>query len=47
MGFVPHTNRLNLWWDVETHHIKIATHYKFDKGMNDLPSDQLPFGVNN
>ena len=29
---------------METHRVKIATHYKFDEGMNHLPSEQLPLG---
>ena len=44
LGYVPHTDRLIVWYDVETHRVKIATHCKFDEGMNDLPSEQLPLG---
>ena len=42
---MPHTDRLIVWYDVETHRVKIDTHCKFDEGMNDLPSEQLPLGV--
>ena len=41
-GYVPHTDRLFLWWDVETERLRVATHCKFDEGYNDLPTDELP-----
>ena len=31
-----------LWYDVDTHKFKIATHAWFDEGFNDLPMDQVP-----
>ena len=43
-GYVPHTDRLFLWWDVETERLKVATHCKFDEGYNDLPTEELPPG---
>ena len=27
---------------METHKVKIATHARFDEGLNDLPVDQIP-----
>ena len=31
-----------IWYDVETHKVKIATHARFDEGFNDLPMDTIP-----
>eukprot|EP00536_Pseudo-nitzschia_multiseries_P015908 jgi/Psemu1/44246/gm1.44246_g len=42
LGFVPYTTRNILWYDTETHRVKIATHVRFDEGMNDLPLSDLP-----
>lgn len=44
LGFIPHTDRQILFWDCESHRVKVAIHCKFDEGMNDFPSDQLPLG---
>ena len=45
LGFMPNTTRNILWYDEETHCVKIATHIRFDEGMNDLPHDMLPPNV--
>ena len=45
LGYVPHTTRNILWYDVETSRIKIATHARFDEGMNDLPVTDMPPNV--
>ena len=34
-----------LWYDLETARVKIAKHARFDEGMNDLPTDQIPPNV--
>ena len=41
LGFVPRTKRNILWCNCETGHIGPANHVKFDKGMNDLPFNNL------
>ena len=41
-GYVPYTDRLFLWWNVETEWLKVATHCKFDEKYNDLPTYELP-----
>ena len=43
--YVPHTTRNILWYDLETTRIKIATHARFDEGMNDLPVVDMPPNV--
>ena len=45
LGFVPYTTRNILWYDVNTSRVKIATHARFDEGMNDLPVDAIPPNV--
>ena len=35
-----------LWCDCQTNEVKIATHDRFDKGLSDLPIEQLPPNVN-
>jgi len=45
LGFVPHTTRNILWYDVDTERVKIASHVRFDEGMNDLPIDRIPPNV--
>ena len=42
LGYVPYTTRNILWYDVETHRVKIATHARFDEGFNDLPFSDVP-----
>ena len=42
LGYVPYTTRNILWYDVETHNVKIATHARSDEGFNDLPMDKAP-----
>ena len=45
LGYVPYTTRNILWYDPETHRVKIATHACFDKGYNDVPTTQIPPNV--
>jgi len=37
LGFIPNTDKNIIWYDTETHVVKIAQHVRFDEGMNDLP----------
>jgi len=37
LGFIPNTNKNIIWYDTETHVVKITKHVRFDEGMNDLP----------
>ena len=45
LGYVPYTTRNILWYDVETNRVKIASHARFDEGMNDLAVKDLPPNV--
>ena len=45
LGYVPHTTRNIIWYDTENHRVKIASHARFDEGMNDLPVTQIPPNV--
>ena len=45
LGFLPHTTRNLLWYDVTTDKVKIATHCRFDEGFSDLPTESLPPNV--
>ncbi len=45
LGFLPHTTQNILWYDEETHRVKIAKHVRFDEGMNDLPHAEIPPNV--
>jgi hypothetical protein len=45
LGYVPYTTRNILWYDMETHRVKIAAHARFDEGMNDLPISAIPPNV--
>ena len=45
LGFVPYTTRNIFWFDPSTSRVKIATHARFDEGMNDLPSKDTPPNV--
>ncbi|GAX10430.1 hypothetical protein FisN_21Lu161 [Fistulifera solaris] len=45
LGFLPNTTRNILWYDVASDRVKIAKHVRFDEGMNDLPTDQIPPNV--
>ena len=45
LGYMPHTLRNFLWYDVLTDRVKLATHARFDEGFNDLPVDALPPNV--
>ena len=42
---LPYTTRNILWYDVNTSRVKIATHARFDEGMNDLTIDAIPHNV--
>jgi hypothetical protein len=41
----PHTTKNILWYDLETKRVKIAFHARFDEGMNDLATADLPPNV--
>ena len=45
LGYLPHTKRNILYYDVQTDKVKIATHIQFDEAFNDLPPDALPPNV--
>ena len=45
LGFLPHTARNIMWCDTATDGVEIATHSRFDEGMNDLPIESLPPNV--
>ena len=45
LGFLPSTTRNITWFDPETDRVKIATHVRFDEGMNDIPMDATPPNV--
>jgi hypothetical protein len=45
LGFLPNTLKNILWYDVETKHVKIAFHARFDEGMNNLPHADIPPNV--
>jgi hypothetical protein len=39
LGFMPSTMTNILWYDEDTHRVKVAKHVRFDEGMNDVPFD--------
>ena len=41
LGYVPHTTRNIIWYDVESQRCKIAVHCVFDEGFNDVPAESL------
>jgi len=45
LGFARHTTRNMLWYDVLTTRVKLASHARFDEGMNDLPLADIPPNV--
>ena len=45
LGFIPNTDKNIIWYDTETHVVKISKHVCFDEGMNDLPPDLVPPNV--
>ena len=45
LGFLPHTTRVAMYYNVNSHLVKFATHLRYDKGMNDLPIDSIPPNV--
>jgi len=44
-SFIPNTDKNIIWYDTETHVVKITKHARFDEGMNDLPPDLVPPNV--
>jgi len=42
LGFIPNADKNIIWYDTETHVVKIAKHVQFDEGMNNLPPDLVP-----
>ena len=44
LGYVPHTDQLILYYDCKFERVKITSHRKFDKGLNDLPTESVPLG---
>jgi hypothetical protein len=45
LGYMPHTTKNILYFDLESKRVKIAYHARFDEGMNDLPVDSVPPNV--
>jgi hypothetical protein len=45
LGYLEHTLKNILWFDLETKLVKIAFHARFDEGMNDLPAPLVPPNV--
>jgi hypothetical protein len=45
LGYVPHTTRNIIWYDVESERMKIASHCVFDEGFNNGPCTNLPPNV--
>ena len=45
LGFLPNTTKNIVWYDEDTHRIKLAKHARFDEGMNDLPFSDTPPNV--
>jgi hypothetical protein len=41
LGYVPHTTRNIIWYDVEPERMKIASHCVFDEGFNDFSVEIL------
>ena len=44
LGYVPHTDRLIMYYDCESERVKITSYCKFDEGFNDLPIESVPLG---
>ena len=42
LGYLPHTDRLILYYNEGSDQVQIATHATFDEGSNDLPVTNLP-----
>ena len=45
LGYLPHTIRNIIYYDLESERVKIATHCVFDEGFNDVPMESLPPNV--
>ena len=45
LGYTRGTVRNILWYDLETSRVKIASHARFDEGMNDLHLEAIPPNV--
>ena len=41
-GYVPHTDRLILYFYCESEHVKITSLYTFNEGFNDVPTEPVP-----
>ena len=44
-GYDPHTTLNVLYYDVDSHRIKLASHVRFDEAMNYLPMADTPLNV--
>ena len=44
LGYVPHTDRLIIYYNCESECVKITSYCKFDEGFNDLPTESVPLG---
>ena len=44
LDYVPHTERLIMYYNCESEQVKITSHCKFDEGFNDLPIKSVPLG---
>ena len=45
LGYLPHTIRTIIYYDLESKRVKIPTHCVFDEGFNDVPVESLPPNV--
>lgn len=45
LGFLPHTTKIVMYYGVNSQEIKYATHLRCEKGMNDLPFEEIPLSV--
>ena len=45
LGYLPHTIRNIISYNLESERVKIATHCVFDEGFNDVPVESLPPNV--
>ena len=45
LGYIPNTTKNVVWYDPERETIKLASHVRYDEGMNDLPINEIPPNV--
>ena len=45
LGFVENATKNIYWYDVSSNKVKIASHFRFDDGMNELPTAEIPPNV--